>query len=169
MGSVNHSRIVGGIIAKRSAFAQLFHSEVIAMAAMWFVLLSHLEDYLQAHVSSKVEQGYSQNELLPEPPVVKVYRIREPDLDIWMRTKGTLIIALDIWENNDDPDPKVANEALATLEEQVQEALKTWPMQAMEDLKIKITDTKFDDVSGDGESYRPQVAAFYKLRINWAK
>lgn len=139
------------------------------MAAMWFHLISHLEDYLRAHIPAKVEQGYSQNELLPEPPVVKVYRSREPDLDIWTRPKGGLLIALDIWENNDDPDPKVANQALANLEEKVQDVLKAWPTQAMVDLKMKITDVRFEDVSGDGENYRPQVAAFYKLRINWAK
>ena len=136
---------------------------------LWFAVLCHLEEFLRQRVGVKVEQGYSQNEVLPEPPVVKVYRSREPGLEIWARPKGTLVLAMDIWENNDDPDPKAANQLLALLEEKVQEALKEWPKRAMADLKIRITDIGFDDISGDGENYRPQVAAFYKIRINWSK
>lgn len=139
------------------------------MAIAWFEILCHLEEYLRRKVSCRVEQGYSQDEVLPEPPVIKLYRFREPELDIWIRPKGSLIIAMDIWQDNADPNPKVANAALAELEEAVQAALKTWPKQAEADLRLRITGIDFADISGDGEGYRPQVAAFYKLQIRWAK
>ena len=63
---------------------------------LWFAVLCHLEEFLRQRVGVKVEQGYSQNEVLPEPPVVKVYRSREPGLEIWARPKGTLVLAMDI-------------------------------------------------------------------------
>ena len=135
----------------------------------WLQILNHLETYLKDRVEARIEQGYSRNEVLPEPPVVKLYRSTESGVDIWTRPKGTLIIAMDLWEGSEGTEAKAANEALASLEELVQEALKTWPKQLATDLKMKITDVSFGDIAGDGENFRPQAAAFYKVIISWSK
>ena len=139
------------------------------MAATWFQIISHLEEYLSDNVEATVGQGFNRNETIPAPPAVRIYRSAETELEIWMRPKGTLEITMEIWEGNDDQDPRTANEALANLEEAVQAALINWPAQAMSDMKIKITDVRFGGISGDGENYRPQVCAFYKLIVKWAK
>jgi|GEM_PF-6195872 len=138
--------------------------------AFWFLVLSHLETYLAAKVAAAVGQGFSRGELVPSVvPAIRLYRRGEPDLDIWTRPNGTLEITMEIWAENQDPDPKKGNETLATLEEAVRQALITWPGQAMTDLKFKITDFKFAGINGDGENYRPRAMAIYGLIIKWAK
>jgi hypothetical protein len=139
------------------------------MAAMWFQILSHLESYLQEHVSeSDIQQGFSRNERIPKPPAIRIYRVDEPDMDIWLRPKGSLTLTLEIWEGNDKQDPKAANQQLANREEEVQNALKVWVKKIESDLKLKVTKCHLSSL-GDGEQYRPQVAVFYRLTFDWAK
>lgn len=140
------------------------------MAAVWFALISHLEEHLAAKVAAKVSQGFARGETYPSVcPAIRLYRRGEPDLDIWIRPKGTLELIAELWVKNDDPDPKKANAALAALEETFQEALKLWPSRVMDELKLKITDAGFAGVSGDNENYRPHVMAIYGIRIKWVK
>ena len=142
----------------------------MAETAMWFILLSHLEDFLAGILTAAVSQGFTRGENYPSVcPAIRLYRRGEPDLDVWSRPKGKLEIIAELWVKNDDPDPKVANQALAELEKAFQDALVLWPVQAGSDLKLKITDMNFSGVNGDNENYRPHAAAFYGLRINWAK
>lgn len=138
--------------------------------AMWFVIMSHLETYLDSYTSATVSQGFARGETYPAVvPAVRLYRRGEPDLDIFTRAKGTLEITMEIWVGNDDASPKEGNEALAILEEEVRQALIKWYPQAMADLKIKITDISFSGIHGDSENYRPHAMATYGVRVKWAK
>lgn len=134
----------------------------------WFAILCHMEEYIRTRVTANVRQGYNSAEGIPEPQTIRVYRSDERDVNLWGRKNGTLSLTIDVWHGNDDPDPKVANQALAELEEELQAALETWPIDAAKDLKMKIIPT-IDSISGDGENYRPMCAAFYRITIKWNK
>jgi hypothetical protein len=136
--------------------------------AAWFQILCHLQQHIASNVLAKVEQGYNRNEIMPEPRTIRLYRSDEGPLNLWMRKSGTLVIAIDVWEGNDDDSPKIANQCLAELEDSLQTALETWPIAAAKDLKMKI-DVAIPSVKGDGENYRPMCAAFYLVAVQWKK
>lgn len=139
-------------------------------AALWYLIISHMATYLGAKTGAAVSQGFARGEVYPSTcPAIRLYRRGEPDLDIWTRPKGTLELTIEVWVKNDDPDPKKGNEALATLEEAMRQALITWWPVAIADLGMKIVDMSYIGVAGDGENYRPHAMAVYGLQIKWAK
>ena len=134
----------------------------------WFAILCHIEEHVKSRVRAEVRQGYNNTDGVPDAETIRIYRSDERDVNLWVRKNGSVTFAVDVWHGNDDPDPRIANQALAELEEELQAALATWPDAAAKDLKMKITIT-IDGVTGDGENYRPMCAAFYRITVKWNK
>ena len=139
------------------------------MAAVWFQIISHLETALRDKIQdSDIQQGFSRNEKIPTPPAIRIYRAEEPDIELQLRPKGSVVLTLEIWEGSSEQNAKAANLQIANREEEVQTFLKAWIKQAEADLKIKIPRFHLSAL-GDGEQHRPQVAVFYKLSFDWSK
>lgn len=139
---------------------------------MWLPLLKSLGAFMQAQPEFNdvdfpitMQIGATRQDPTKFPTLIAL-RFKELGEEVFNPSKGVVLLWLEFWTKNDDPNPSVAYEGLYAFEQMVRRLLLEWNRTLVAELgiacKITIPATK-----GDGDSVRPKCISQMTLQIEW--